>query len=241
MTGSPETLRNRCATALLTLIPLLTPIAASAAANEMQADVPRFGEEIYVIGEIPFIEPVEPGQPVTVRFGIGQLEIVSTESNQIRADLDVRCRETLSEALCTKYRDRLRLEPRRGKQGVEVRLVGLSKWKLRKLELEGRVEIPKGSPLTVRVGIGEVDIRSDSEDLSVTMGIGDLTVRVPQENVGSVNVGTRIGDASLWRHEGIVTGKRRMLIGARVHWLEGAGTATIEVGLRIGDAKVVLE
>ena len=228
-------------TACLLIIGLLALPSVGAGAEPQQADVPRFGEEIYVIGEIPFLEPVDPGQPVTVRFGIGELEIVTTESNQIRADLDVRCRENLSEALCTKYRDRLRLEPRRGKEGVEVRLVGLPKWKMRKLQLEGRVEVPKWSPLTVRVGIGDVDIHSDAENLSVAMGIGDLTVRVPQDNVGKVSIGTRIGDASLWRADGYHEGKRRMLIGARVHWLEGAGDAVIDVGLRIGDAKVVLE
>lgn len=225
--------------AAFVLMLLCAPFASVGA--DGQADVPRFGEEIYVIGEIPFLEPVEPGLPVSVRFGIGELEIVSTESNQIRADLDVRCRDNLSEALCEKYRSRLRLEPRRSDDRFEVRLVGLPKWKMRKLELDGRVEVPKWSPLSVRVGVGTVDITSDAEDLSVAMGIGDLTVRVPQQNVGSVSIGTRIGDASLWRTDGRHAGKRRMLIGARVEWSGGTGNAIIDVGLRIGDAKVVLE
>ena len=206
-------------------------------------DLPSFGEQIYVIGEIPFIEPVDPSEPVTIRFGIGELEldIESTDSNEIRADLDVECRAELSESLCKKYRSRLRLEPRRGKDGLEVRLVGLSKWKLKKLRLDGQVWVPRWSPLTVRVGFGDVDIRTDAEDVVIAMGIGNLTVRAPQESVGTVRMATRIGDASMSRLGGdLIEGKRRML-GARVNWVAGAGSAHITVGLKIGAAEVVLE
>jgi hypothetical protein len=223
----------------LLLVLLLSSIGPPALAQS--ADMPRFGEEIYVIGEIPFLEPVAPGQPVTIRFGIGELEIETVESDQIRADLEVSCGDKLSEAQCEKYRSRLRLEPLRGDDGVEVRLVGLPKWKMRRLQLEGKVTVPQWSPLTVRMGIGEVDIRSAAESLDVAMGIGDLTVRVPHEIVGNVRVGTRIGDASIREPDGYTAGKRRMLVGARLEWAEGSGTAQVSVGLRIGDARVVLE
>ena len=86
-----------------------------------------------------------------------------------------------------------------------------------------------------------MDIRTDTENLTVQMGIGDLTIRVPEERVASVSIGTRIGDASVRGTRGYFEGGRRMLIGSRVHWDEGDGTARIEVGLKIGDAKVVLE
>ena len=140
----------------------------SSRAEAQSADMPRFGEEIYVIGEIPFLEPVEPGQPVTIRFGIGELEIETGASDQSRADLELTCEPKLSEGQCEKYRSRVRLEPRRTDDGVEVRLVGLPKWKMRRLRLQGRVEVPKWSPLTVRMGIGEVDIRAAAESLTAT-------------------------------------------------------------------------
>ncbi len=72
------------------------------------------------------------------------------------------------------------------------------------------------------------------------MGIGDLTVRVPAAEVGSVRAATRIGDASL-SGKSFVSAQRRMLLGARLAWDEGPGAARISIGLRIGDAKVVLE
>jgi hypothetical protein len=222
---------------LLSLLAISVPVGA-----QSEADLPRFSDTIQVIGDIPFIEPVDSGQPVSIRFGIGELEIESTSSNEIRADLRVECREKLSEALCEKYRNRLRLEPRETDEGVEVRLVGLPKYKMRKLRLDGRVQVPRWSPLTVKVGIGDVDIYSDAKDLLVEMGIGDLTVRVPSDSVGTVQVATRIGDATVSVSDGpSIHTKRRMLVGARVNWTDGEGDATISVGLKIGDAKVVLE
>ncbi len=226
-------------TLIFLLLAILTTLPASA---QTGADLPRFSESIHVIGDLPFIEPVEYGQPVTIRFGIGELDIRTTSSNEIRADLEVRCRPKLSEALCEKYRNRLRLEPHRSDEGVEVRLVGLPKYKLRRLHLDGRIQVPRWSPLTVRVGIGDVDIRVDAKDLLVEMGIGDLHIIVPAASVGTVQMSTRIGDASVSRSSGpSIKTRRRLLLGARVNWTDGDGDATISVGLKIGDAKVVLE
>ncbi len=200
-----------------------------------------FGEEITVLGDAPFIHPIEMGRPVSIRFGIGEIDIEATDRSEVRADLDVRCRPKLSDSLCAKYRRRLRLEPIETDEGFEVRLVGLSKWKLRKLELDGRVEVPRWSPLAVRIGIGDVEIRSGAKDLSVTMGIGDLTIRAPESQVASVGVRTKIGDASVTVADDHMEGRRKALLGAKLYWFEGEGTARIEVGLKIGDAKVVLE
>ena len=209
-----------------------------------QADesvLPQFGEEITIIDAAPFLYPVALGQPVLIRFGIGEIDISTSDHSEVRADLEVSCSSKLSEALCDKYRRRLRLEPHEDENGVEVRLVGLSKWKLRKLRLRGHVEVPRWSPLEVRIGIGVVEIHSDAKNLSVKMGIGDLTIRVPEDKVASVEMGTRIGDASVRGIAGYVEGRRRMLVGARVAWHEGTGPSRIDVGLKIGDASVVLE
>ena len=45
--------------------------------------LPRFGEEIFVFAEAPFVTPVGEGQPVAIRFGVGEMEIESTVTNEV--------------------------------------------------------------------------------------------------------------------------------------------------------------
>lgn len=210
-----------------------------AAATERTGELPRFHDEIHVLGELPLIQPVERGQSVRIAFGIGELEIEATDDAEIRTDLRVDCKELDAER-CRRYAERLRLEPRVVDDTVEVRLVGLRRSQRRKLGLEGRITVPRWAPLAVRVGIGDVEISAGDEDLAVSMGIGDLTIRVPRETVATVAMATRIGDASL-RGAVYVEGRRRMLIGAKLRWQDGEGSAAIDVGLRIGDAQVFLD
>lgn len=217
----------------------LTLAVAAGAADQPIAS--GFGEEIYVYDDAPFSTPVEPGRPVVIRFGIGEIDIEATDANEVRADLDVTCGEKLSESSCERYRKRLRLEPRRRGDAIEVRLVGLSRWKLRKLHLSGAVQVPRWSPLSVSIGVGDVDIRTAGQDLEVKMGIGDLTVHAPEAAVADVKMATRIGDTSLTDRDTIREGSRRLLLGSRTRWSDGLGAAHLTVALKIGDAKVVLD
>lgn len=206
---------------------------------EVDPRMPVFDDQVWVIGDEILVVPVDRGDSVSIRFPVGELDVEAAEIDEVRTELRIDCRK-ISEARCEKYRSKLRLEPSLRDGVVEVRLVGLPKWKLRRLQLDGRIEFPRWAPLAVRVGVGDVDIRSGDQDLTVRMGIGDLTVYAPQELVGSVVGRTGIGDASL-RAETFLEGKRKKLVGAKFDWHEGQGEVDIAVGLKIGDARVVLE
>ncbi len=198
-----------------------------------------FRDVVDVEASAPFLQPVERGQSVRVRFPVGSLRIEARDVFAVETTLDITCRK-LSERLCERYRSRLRLEGEVRDGVVEVRLVGLPKWKLRKLQLEGEVIVPRWAPLEARIGIGDVDIVAPDRDLAVAMGIGDLTVHAPYELFGAVAAKTGIGDATVSGRARAHT-RRKRLIGARVRWEEGVGESSIRVGLRIGDARVVLE
>ena len=211
-----------------------------AATDPPDKRMPRHSEEIYVLGDAPFVHKVPPGQPVHIVFGVGDLDVTAEDVDEIRAYIELRCKK-LSDERCQDYRRRLRIEPRQTERGLEIRMVGLRKGTLRRMGVDGRVVVPRSSPLSMKVGIGDVDVDAGPEDVSVRMGIGDLTVRAPHSAVGSVKVGTRIGDASIRRTGDYMPGKRRMLIGAKLRWNDGPGSSRIELGLRIGDSKVILE
>ena len=175
---------------LLAYLLLALFVTASVAAGA-PAGVAVFSDAIEVVDSLI---PVPAGAAVRVRFPVGELKITAAEVESVETELEVRC-DKLSAALCDRYSRKLRLEAVEQAGVVEVRLAGLSRWKLRKLRLDGAVTVPSHAPLEVRVGVGDVDIWAGERDLSVTMGIGDLTVHVPSERVRSVRAATRIGDA----------------------------------------------
>jgi hypothetical protein len=201
--------------------------------------LPHFEDQIFVIGSAPLIEAVEPGETVYLFFGVGELEIVAHEGDELRAELVADCRDLAPER-CARLREKLRIEPRRTDRGLEIHMTGLSGRRAGRLGVEGRVFFPQDSPLVARLGIGDVDIRAGREDLSVQMKIGDLKIRASEKEIGSVEVRTRIGDARVEPVRADVEASRPGLLGARAS-SHGAGEAEIEVALRIGDANVVLE
>ncbi len=201
-------------------------------------DLPEFSDEIFVVGDGPLVVPVTPGDSVHVTFGVGELEIRAADAHEVRAEVELSCRRVATER-CAKYRKRLKVEPVVTETGLEIRMTGLRRQILRRLEVTGRVRVPKDSPLAVKIGIGAADIQAGEADVAVQMRIGDLRISKPRDSVRSVAVRTGIGDASV-RVAGESTHTQRMrLIGARASWA-GEGADDVAARLRIGDARVIL-
>jgi hypothetical protein len=203
-------------------------------------DLPRFTHSVEVVDQVPSIRTVARGERVEVVFRFGELRLEAANVGTVRTDLIVGCAE-LPELACRSYRERLRLVARSEEGVVRVELVGLSKWSLRRLDLEGRVVYPRWAPLTVRLGAGVADVVTGERGVEVSMGVGELTIRSPLQSVGSVALRTRIGDASLTGAPREARAVRPLLVGARVEWSEGPGPVAIRARLGIGDARVVLE
>lgn len=220
-----------------TVLCLMLPAGLSASDSTQTT----FHDAITVTGEMPLVIPMVSGQAVVVDFSIGELEISAADSSQVRTELTVRCKN-LSAEQCASYRGRLQLVAETTDDNVSVRITGLSARKMRKLEVEGRIIVPRWAPLEVRMGIGELNIETSGEkDLRVDMRIGELIIHVPKEQVSSVELGVGIGDAWV-EGEGVdIEGKRRKLLGARARWEPHNGEARIAAHLGIGDLGVVLE
>ena len=225
---------------LLTLIPLLA-LSAAATAMDGTEEVAEalFSDEILVLGEPVYLVPIPPGKAFEVAFKVGELDIEARPVREARLELRADCRETEPET-CRRKLAKVELTTRELDDRIRVELRGLSRRDMKKLGIEGTVIVPRSVPLFVKMGIGDLEIDAGPQDLQVGMSIGDLTVRAARETVASVGISTRIGDATL-RGDDYLEGRRRLLIGARVNWLEGEGDARIDVKLGIGDAKVYLE
>ena len=218
-------------------------LSSSAGLHASDSPQPTFHDAITVTEEAPLLIPVDFGQEVVVDFGIGELDLAITgaDTGQVRTELVVRCKELAPER-CDSYRQRLKLVATSTDEKVSVRLAGLSSRKMRKLDIDSRIVVPRWAPVEVRMGIGDLDIEtSGDEDLVVAMRIGELTIRAPKEKVSAVDLGVGIGDAWVQGENVDVEGKRRKLLGARAQWESGEGTTRIAAHLGIGDVGVVLE
>ena len=219
-------------------ISTLLAFSLAALTPDTPADLPEFSEEIFVVGDGPLVVPVSPGDAVKVTFGVGELDIRAADAHEVRAEVELSCRRVETKR-CANYRKRLKVEPIVTETGLEIRMSGLRRQVLRRLEVTGRVRVPRDSPLAVKIGIGDADIEAGDADVAVRMGIGDLRISKPRDSARSVAVKTGIGDASVRiPGEGIHT-RRMRLIGARANW-SGEGEGDVAARLRIGDAKVVL-
>ena len=74
-------MNERCVLALV----LCASIPWAARATEPAAELPRFHDEIHVLGEMPFIQPVARGQGVRIAFAIGELEIEGPEQGVLQS------------------------------------------------------------------------------------------------------------------------------------------------------------
>jgi hypothetical protein len=233
-------MRNIARSKLLTLL-ALTVLSGAALADTAEEPEALFSDEIVVVGDPVYLVPVPPDKAFEVAFKVGELDIEAQPVSDARLEVRAGCGETPSD-VCGEKIARLRLETRDFDDRVRVELTGLSRRQMEKLDVDASIIVPSRAPLIVRMGVGDLDIHAGPEDLDVGMSIGDLTVHAPSEEIGSVGISTRIGDATLRTgHDPTMQGKRRMLIGAKVRWDEGEGDSRIKVRLGIGDAKVRLE
>lgn len=219
---------------------LLSPVSGDVPDTPTPDELPIHTEEVLVVGEGPLVAPVAPGEPVQVIFGAGELFVEPAYVDQVRAEVELRC-PPARRARCGEVHKKLRVKAEHTDNGVVVRVAGVRASILKRYDVTARVVVPRTSPLAVRAGFGAVHIEAGDRSVQVDMKVGDLRVYGRREVFSSASARTRIGDASVRRGPDRFT-RRSKLIGARAAWRARASEGeSIEIRLRIGDARVVLE
>lgn len=225
---------------LLLLLPFGAGVSSDVPDTPSPDELPVHTEEVLVVGDGPLVAPVASGEPVQVIFGAGELFVEPGDVDQVRADVELRC-PPARRARCGDVHKRLRVKAEHTEEGVVVRLRGVRASVLKRYDVTARVVFPRSSPLAVRAGFGAVRVEAGNRSVQVDMKIGDLRVYGQREVFSSASARARIGDASV-RSGRQTSSRRSKLIGARGKWQgESPGGESIEVRLRIGDARVVLE
>ncbi len=222
------------------LASVLMLLAFAAQANETEPSGALFSDSILVTDKPIHLVEIPEGKAFEVAFKVGEIDIEARPVFEARLEIEATCKE-VSREFCEKRVGRLQLKTRELDDRVRVQLTGMSRREMKKLGVEATIVVPERVPLIVKMGVGDLEVAAGPQDLEVGMSIGALVVTAPSESIGLVGISTRIGDASLdTRESGYQSGKRKMLIGAKVRWDEGPGDSRIAVKLGIGDAQVKL-
>ena len=239
-------------TAVLSLL-LLAPTVSDVPDVPTPDELPVHTEEVLVVGDGPLVAPVRPGEPVRVVFGAGELLVEPGDVAQVRAEVELRC-PPKRRARCGDVHKKLRVKAEHTDDGVVVRVAGVRANILKRYDVSAHVVVPRSSPLVVKAGFGAVRVVAGDRSVSVDMKVGDLRVFGRREVFSSASARARIGDASV-REGREVHSRRSKLIGAKASWQETRSLVaarsgeskrredgeSIEIRLRIGDARVVLE
>ena len=184
---------------------------------------------------------VQVGRDQTVRIEIpvGETRVESVEGSTLTAELTLECRWAQRD--CERVLDEVKLEVRSTKRRLRLELEGLPRWHKSKLEIEGRITVPRSAPLEIDFGVGELEISGHQGDLWVDMGVGEVEASLPRQAVGLVSLDVGVGEAELFGAGSRVEGRRSMLVGSEVYWDEGPGRSRIHIDLGVGKITLRLE
>lgn len=199
--------------------------------------VPAFGGD--VSRELSS-EPIAlSNEAVHVGFKVGEMSIRGTDGSQLQAELKATCRKP--KPRCLRGLEKLRIVAEASNGDIALEFEGVTKRRARNMDFEVLVEIPQSSPVSVKMGLGSLEIENLREDLAVDMWIGELTVRMARADVHSILTDTGIGDAEILAPGNGVEVRRPALVGSEANWLQGTGTARVDLDLQIGDISVRLD
>ena len=222
---------------------------ALAIAAPLSAAAPRILD-----GRVPAVDL----ETVRIDAGVGDIEITAVDgADEVSVTVELKARRggffsSLKKAQAEVDEAELRLDVSRG----VLRLKISTESDDRHFEERWTVELPARLGCDLDLGVGDIDVRGTSGDLTADLGVGDLSattvsgdlnidigvggasVEAAAADYGAVDGSGGVGDAQL-----TVRGERISssgFVGKSAEWT-GSGERIIEISVGVGDAKVTLE
>ena len=222
---------------------------ALAIAAPISAAAPRILD-----GRVPAVDL----ETVRIDAGVGDIEITAVDgADEVSVTVELKARRggffsSLKKAQAEVDEAELRLDVSRG----VLRLKISTESDDRHFEERWTVELPARLGCNLDLGVGDIDVRGTSGDLTADLGVGDLTavtvsgdlnidigvggasVEAAAADYGAVDGSGGVGDAQL-----TVRGERISssgFVGKSAEWT-GSGERIIDISVGVGDAKVTLE
>jgi len=202
--------------------------------------------------------PAADLENVRIDAGVGDIDIyVVNGTDEVSVKVELKARRggffsSLKKAQAEVDEAELRMDASRG----ILRLKISTESDDRHFEERWTVELPARLGCDLDLGVGDIDVRGLSGDLTVDLGVGDLTATAVS---GDLNIDIGVGDASVEAAAadyGSVDGSGGVgnaqltvrgekisssgFVGKSAEWT-GSGEHIIEISVGVGDAKVTLE
>ena len=182
--------------------------------------------------------PAEGLASVTVKAGVGDVQIEASATNEVVVQVEVKPRGGLFFGDRRPRRDAEALQIEARTSGDELALSlgpehhGDTVWQER-----WTVRVPPAFATSIKLGVGDITVLDLGGDVRVEIGVGDVRVEGNYQSFGDVHAACGVGDASLRTPSGHERGE-----GFIAHTLtaQGPGKATIRVHAGVGDVKIRL-
>ena len=181
--------------------------------------------------------PVGSADQISLDFPVGEVTVEAWDSPQVSLDVKLSCSRKTSR--CVSAAEALRLVYNTDGDRLRVEVKNWPKFGGTKgLHVIARINMPRDLPLRADLGVGELNIHGTSGNLTVDLGVGEVNITLPKEAIGSVNLDTGVGEASL-----LAAGHRYTssgLFAHEVHWDKGTGHSAVSVDCGVGEIDVAL-
>ncbi len=175
---------------------------------------------------------------VDMRFPVGSLEVVAHDGDSVVVRLEPHC-EIGSRDGCEKAVRRIKVRAREHGKTLELAVVGGRWFDTQRVQIEGRLEVPRELALSLDMGVGELSVFGVGRDARIKLGIGEATVRSDRGAYRAATVNVGIGEASFvgggWSRD------RAGVFGNALRWEAGKGISKLGVDVGIGEASVYLD
>jgi len=178
---------------------------------------------------------LDPTDTLDVDIPVGEVSIKGEDIASVSALVGIRCPRDSKR--CAEWAADAQLVSSRSGNRVRVALNTKARFNA---AVKVTMLVPKDSPLRVRMGYGELDVQGVENDVSLHLKAGEVTIGMPREAVHEAHLAARFGDASVYLGERSVDGRRPLLVGAKLDWLEGTGQHMVEGRVRYGNVELDL-
>ena len=182
--------------------------------------------------------PMGGAGEVSLDFPVGEITVEAWESPQVGVDVKLACNHKTSR--CMEAAQALRLVYNTSGDRLRVEVKNWPKFGGTKgLHVIARINVPRDLPLRAELGVGELNIQGTTNKLTVDLGVGEVNITLPKEAIGSVDLDTGVGEATL-----VAAGRRiesSGLIGRELRWDKGTGRADVTVDCGVGEIDVILK